>query len=137
MRPRRPRQTQTGAGGTQYVLADRQGSTRVVTSGAGVVTSRRDYEPFGQELGAGVGMRTEAQSYDSADAFRQRYAGMEADEGSGMSHTLWRQYDSASGRWTAPDLYAASMTAADPQSFNRYSHVNNDPVNLQPGKEKK
>jgi hypothetical protein len=46
-----------------------------------------------------------------------------------MNHTLWRKYDSASGRWTTPDPYGGSMTIASPQSFNRYSYVNNDPVN--------
>src|SRR6266850_2004248 len=46
-----------------------------------------------------------------------------------MAHTLWRNYDSLSGRWTGPDPYGGSMTIADPQSLNRYSYVNNDPVN--------
>jgi RHS repeat-associated protein len=61
------------------------------------------------------------------DAARQKYAGMEGDDATGMSHTLWRQYDSFAGRWTAPDPYGGSMSVASPQSFNRYSYVNNDP----------
>jgi RHS repeat-associated protein len=55
---------------------------------------------------------------------------MEKDDASGMAHTLWRKYDSSSGRWTTPDPYGGSMTLSDPQSFNRYTYVNNDPVNL-------
>jgi RHS repeat-associated protein len=54
---------------------------------------------------------------------------MESDEGSGMGHTLWRNYDSSSGRWASPDPYGGSMTVSDPQSFNRYTYVNDDPVN--------
>jgi RHS repeat-associated protein len=54
---------------------------------------------------------------------------MEGDEATGMAHTLWRQYDSLSARWTAPDPYGGSMAIADPQSFNRYTYVNNNPVN--------
>lgn len=46
-----------------------------------------------------------------------------------MCHTLWRQYDSRSGRWSAPDPYGGSMNINSPQSFNRYAYVNNDPVN--------
>ena len=46
-----------------------------------------------------------------------------------MGHTLWRQFDSLSARWTTPDPYSGSMELASPQSFNRYSYVNNDPVN--------
>jgi RHS repeat-associated protein len=118
----------TGAGGTQYVFADHQGSTRVVTSPTGGVISRQDYQPFGEELGA-VGMRSSDSSYGAANSARQKFAGMEKDDVSGMSHTLWRKYDGMSGRWTSPDPYDATMTIGDPQSFNRYAYVNNDPVN--------
>jgi RHS repeat-associated protein len=55
---------------------------------------------------------------------------METDEATNMAHTLWRKYDGQSGRWTSPDPYGGSMTTADPQSFNRYTYVNNDPVNI-------
>ena len=118
-----------GPGGTSYVMSDHQGSPRVVTNTSGAVISRHDYLPFGEELGT-VGMRTSGQGYGAADAARQKYAGMESEDGSGMATTLWRKYDSSSGRWTSPDPYAASMTIANPQSFNRYSYVGNDPVNM-------
>lgn len=115
-------------GGTNYIFSDQQGSTRVVTSQSGGVLARHDYQPFGEEIYSGVGMR--GQGYGAGDAVRQKFAGMEKDEASGMSHTLWRQYDSLSGRWTAPDPYGGSMSVGNPQSFNRYSYVDNDPVNL-------
>jgi RHS repeat-associated protein len=99
-----------------------------VTNQSGAVISRQDYEPFGGELGA-VGMRSVDSTYGGGNSVRQKYAGMEQDESSGMAHTLWRKYDSQSGRWTSPDPYGGSMTIADPQSFNRYTYVNNDPVN--------
>jgi RHS repeat-associated protein len=47
-----------------------------------------------------------------------------------LDETLWRKYDSSSGRWTTPDPYNGSMTIADPQSFNRYAYVGNDPINF-------
>ncbi len=117
------------ANGTQYVMSDHQGSTRAVMNNAGAVVSRHDYLPFGEEVYANVGMRSTGQDYNVGDGVRQRYAGMETDDATGMAHTLWRNYDSLSGRWTAPDPYGGSMTVADPQSFNRYSYVNNDPAN--------
>jgi hypothetical protein len=46
-----------------------------------------------------------------------------------MAHTLWRKQDNWSGRWTSPDPYGGSMSTADPQSFNRDTYCNNDPVN--------
>ena len=114
--------------GTQYIFSDHLGSPRTITSTSGSVISRHDYLPFGEELGA-IGMRTPGQGYGGVDGVRKKYAGMENDDATGMSHTLWRQYDSYSGRWTAPDPYDGSMTIADPQSFNRYTYVNNNPVN--------
>jgi RHS repeat-associated protein len=118
--------------GTSYIFADHQGSTRVVMGkdAAGQMTlSRHDYEPFGSELQAGVGLRTSTQGYGASDSARQKYAGMETDDGSSLEHTLWRKYDAQSGRWTSPDPYGGSMTIASPQSFNRYAYVNNDPIN--------
>ena len=122
---------------TSSLMADRQGSTRVLMNAAGVVTSRHDYFPFGEELGAGTGapgsptgMRTAAQGYSAADNVRQRYADTRLDDATGLDHTLWRKLETRSGRWTTPDPYGRSMKALDPQSFNRYAHVNNDPVNF-------
>jgi RHS repeat-associated protein len=54
---------------------------------------------------------------------------MEAGDSTGESHTLWREYDSLSARWAAPDPYSGSMELTSPQTLNRYSYVNNDPVN--------
>ena len=122
-------QPSAGPGGTNYLMSDHQGSPRVVTNGSGTVVSRHDYLPFGEELNAGVGLRNSNQGYGGADAARQKYAGMESDDGSGMATTLWRKYDSSSGRWTSPDPYGGSMSTGNPQSFNRYSYVVNDPVN--------
>ncbi len=122
-------QPQTGTGGTKYLMSDVQGSTRVLTDGGGTVIARRDYQAFGGEIGANVGLRTPGQKYDVSDSNRQRFALTERDA-TGLEHTWWRKYDSSSGRWTTPDPYNGSMSIGDPQSFNRYSYVKNDPVNL-------
>jgi RHS repeat-associated protein len=115
--------------GTRYVMGDPQGSTRVVMTSSGAVVSRHDYLPFGEEVPATVGMRAGTPGYSQQDGARKKYAGMEGDDATGMSHTLWREYDNRSARWTAPDPYGGSMELASPQTFNRYSYVNNDPVN--------
>ncbi|HEX7316775.1 MAG TPA: RHS repeat-associated core domain-containing protein [Pyrinomonadaceae bacterium] len=120
-------------GGTQYVMADQQGTPRVVMRAAPVggdlVLARRDYLPFGEDAPSGLGPRTPAQGYAADDHMRHKYAGMERDDATGMSHTLWREYDNRSARWTAPDPYGGSLVVTNPQSFNRYNYVNNDPVN--------
>jgi RHS repeat-associated protein len=120
---------QSTTNGTQYVTNDHQGSPRVITSAAGTVMARHDYLPFGEELAAGVGMRTSGQAYGGLDGVQKKYAGMEKDGATGLSHTLWRKYDQTSGRWTSTDPYGGSMSVQDPQSFNRYTYVDNDPVN--------
>jgi RHS repeat-associated protein len=120
--------TTTANGGTQYIFNDQQGSPRAITSTSGVIVARHDYVAFGDELGT-VGMRTAGQGYGGNDASRKKYASMEKDEATGMSHTLWRKFDSLSARWTTPDPFGGSMELSSPQSFNRYAYVNNDPVN--------
>jgi RHS repeat-associated protein len=54
----------------------------------------------------------------------------ERDSETGLDHAWWRKHENLSGRWTSPDPYNRSMATADPQSFNRYSYVGNDPVNF-------
>jgi RHS repeat-associated protein len=113
----------------KYVLQDHQGSTRVLMNNSGVV-ARHDYLPFGEEIGAGVGLRTTGQTYNATDTNRQKYGLTERDDSSGLDHTPWRKLDSLSGRWTSPDPYSGSMEVANPQTFNRYAYVQNDPVNF-------
>jgi hypothetical protein len=40
-----------------------------------------------------VGMPAGVAGYDHEVGVRQKYAGMEGDDATGMSHTLWREYD--------------------------------------------
>ncbi|HJT29925.1 MAG TPA: RHS repeat-associated core domain-containing protein [Pyrinomonadaceae bacterium] len=119
----------TVSGGTQYILNDAQGSPRLLSNPQGVVVARHDYLPFGEDVLNAVGMRTSVSGYGGTDALRQKFAGMETNEATGMAHTLWRQYDSLSARWTAPDPYNGSIERSSPQTLNRYTYVNNDPVN--------
>jgi hypothetical protein len=71
-----------------FVTSNYQGSTSVVTDNAGSLVSRHDYLPFGEELGASVGSRTATQGFSQSDNVRQKYAGMETDDATGMNHTL-------------------------------------------------
>ncbi|MEK6280518.1 MAG: RHS repeat-associated core domain-containing protein [Acidobacteriota bacterium] len=119
----------SGGGGLKYVMQDIQGSTRAVMSGGSVV-ARHDYLPFGEEIGAGTGLRASGQGYGATDTNRQKYALTERDDVTGLDHTWWRKYENTAGRWTSPDPYLGSMSEGNPQSFNRYSYVGNDPVDF-------
>jgi len=120
----------SGAGSIKYLFTDRQGSTRAITDVAGIVQGRLDYTAFGEEIGAGVGMRTTAQGYGNGSPTRQKYALTERDEATELDHTDWRKNENRAGRWTSPDPYKGSMSLGDPQSFNRYAYTQNDPVNF-------
>ena len=115
------------------MLLDPLGSPRAImdngTYGSSSVIARHDYLPFGEEIWANTGMRTSAQGYNVTDKVRQKFALLERDDVTGLDHTKWRKYESTSGRWTSPDPASGSMSLTNPQSLNRYTYTNNDPMN--------
>ncbi len=122
--------TPSDEGGVKYLLTDWQGSTRAIVSNSGFVQARMDYQAFGEEISAGVGMRTTAQGFGANQDLKDRYALTRNDEATGLNHTPWRKQEQKAGRWTSPDPYKGSLNAGNPQSFNRYCHVKNDPINF-------
>lgn len=55
---------------TAYLTTDHLGSPRVITDQTGQVTARRDFMPFGEELGVGVSGRTESLKYSNTGTDR-------------------------------------------------------------------
>jgi RHS repeat-associated protein len=117
-------------GGVKYMLSDWQGSTRAVLNNTGVVNARMDYTAFGEEINSGIGQRTTQQGFGANNNLRNKYALTERDEATGLDHTWFRKNESKAGRWTSPDPYNGSMSLGNPQSFNRYSYVENQPTNF-------
>jgi len=104
-------------------------ATKCQTENDGHVVARTDHQAFGEEIGVGVGLRKIEQGYSADKATRQGYGLTENDESSGQQHTWFRKLETQAGRWTSPDPYKGSMQLGDPQSFNRFAYVLNDPVN--------
>ena len=121
------------SGGVKYMLLDPLGSPRAImdngTYGSSSVIARHDYLPFGEEIWANTGMRTPAQGYNVTDKVRKKFALLERDDVTGLDHTKWRKYESIAGRWTSPDPAGGSMSLENPQTLNRYTYANNDPMN--------
>jgi RHS repeat-associated protein len=117
---------------TSYLTSDGLGSVRVITDALGQVVSRRDFMPFGEELNAGIGGRSETQKYSGAgqDNVRKRFTGYEKDTETGLDFAEARYYNNAHGRFTAVDPLLASGKSGNPQSFNRYAYTMNNPTNL-------
>jgi RHS repeat-associated protein len=117
-----------GNGGVSYVLQDWQGSVRASVNANGFIQARFDFTAFGEEISLGVGMRSIEQGYSGDATTRQGY-GLTEKDSSGLNHTWFRKQEQRAGRWTSPDPYKGSMNLGNPESFNRYSYVENDAVN--------
>ncbi|MDH3531123.1 MAG: hypothetical protein OEQ28_16310 [Acidobacteriota bacterium] len=115
-------------GGTKYYISDWQGSVRAIVNQSGFVVSRTDYQAFGEKINAGIGGRTVGQGFGSYFDSKIGYAMTKSDQATGLNHSNWRKQNGQSGRWTSPDPYSGSMNLLNPQSFNRYSYVINDPI---------
>jgi RHS repeat-associated protein len=63
-------------------------------------------------------------------SLRQKFTGQERDAESGLDYFLARCYASGQGRFTSVDPLLASARAGNPQSWNRYAYVINNPLRL-------
>jgi RHS repeat-associated protein len=115
---------------TSYVVTDTLQSVQAVTNAQGQITSRRDFMPFGEELYAGTPNRTEALKYSQSgeDNIRKRFTGYEKDTETGLDFAEARYYNNQHGRFTAVDPLLSSGKSANPQTFNRYIYVMNQPL---------
>lgn len=68
-------------------------------------------------------------STQCADATEHHFTGKERDTESGNDYFGARYYSSSMGRWMSPDLPFADQDPANPQSWNLYGYVRNNPLN--------
>jgi RHS repeat-associated protein len=101
---------------TTYYSGDQIGSARMLTDYGGWPVSSATYYPFGPE------------PTPPGDNNHYRFTGLERDQESGLDHATFRQLSSTQGRWMSPDPYDGSMNPSNPQSFNRYNYVSNNPL---------
>jgi RHS repeat-associated protein len=102
---------------TVAVAMDRLGSVRVRTDVInGQITEVSNYFPFGEEQTA-------------TSQKRMKFATYYREDNTGLDYAMHRYYSSLQGRFLTPDPYEGSANPANPQSWNRYAYVLNDPVN--------
>lgn len=119
-----------------YLSQDSLGSTRLVTERSGVVRQRLDFLPFGAPLTASSGDNGRslifdgltASTYTTAGATTRQYTGKERDAETGLDYFGARYMSAAMGRFTSPDEPLFDQFAGDPQSWNLYSYVRNNPL---------
>ncbi|MFZ0748655.1 MAG: RHS repeat-associated core domain-containing protein, partial [Pyrinomonadaceae bacterium] len=102
-----------------WVHQDPVTKSQRITNSGGSVTSTIDLDPWGGET-----------SRSSNQAFQpQRYTTYTRDSNGG-DDAMFRRYQSNWTGFSQPDPYDGSYNLTDPQSFNRYAYVQNDPVNF-------
>ena len=139
---------QNGSAEIKWLVTDHLGSTRMVIDETGSLAGikRHDYLPFGEELFAGVGIRSASLGY-GADSTRQKFTSKERDAETGLDYFLARYFSSVQGRFTSPDEFKGgpdelwvlgsgdpekqALVYADvtnPQSLNKYQYCFNNPL---------
>jgi RHS repeat-associated protein len=113
--------SQTQAPQTSYLTNDTLGSPRVTTDSSGNVVSRRDFRPYGEEI---------ARANQGTDKIRQKFTSYERDNETELDFAQARFYNSKTGRFNTVDPLMASADIINPQTFNRYIYVGNNPVNI-------
>lgn len=116
----------------RWLVTDQLGTPRIVLDQSGSLTAvrRHDYLPFGEELPIGVGGRTTGEGYAGDDGVRQQFTQKERDIETGLDYFGARYYASMQGRFTSVDPLASSAKLTNPQTWNRYAYVLNNPLRL-------
>jgi len=118
--------------GTMYLTGDMLGSTRLVTNSLGTAINCYDYMPFGEDIPSGVGPRGSCYPTGvypaTPDVLSDKFTGKERDAESGLDYFGARYLSSAQGWWTSPDAPFADQRPEDPQSWNMYAYVRNNPL---------
>ncbi len=115
---------------TCYVMPDHLGSTRVMMdqNGNAVAGGCHDYLPFGEEIYSPVGQRPTS-CYPANFKSGMLFTGKERDMESGLDYFGARYFSGAQGRFTSPDpLHFHAEMLTDPQRFNLYAYVRNNPL---------
>jgi RHS repeat-associated protein len=107
------------SGFAYYRHSDWLGSSRLASTPGRAVYYDGAYAPFGE-------------SYAETGTTDRSFTGQNQDTVSGLDDFMFREYSaSQQGRWISPDpagLAAVDMT--NPQSWNRYAYVGNNPLNF-------
>ncbi|MCX6544506.1 MAG: RHS repeat-associated core domain-containing protein [Acidobacteria bacterium] len=101
-----------------YYHLDALGSVRVVTDQTGQVVARHDFLPFGEEWNPPGNAKE-----------KKLFTGHERDADTGLDYFGARYYRPQVGRFTTIDpVYTWSENLVDPQRWNRYAYVRNNPL---------
>ena len=99
-----------------YRHADWLGSARFASSAGETEVYDRAFAPYGE-------------SYAGGGPYDLDFTGQTQDQMTGLYGFLYRHYNPVQGRWISPDpLGLGAADSANPQSWNRYAYVSNNPL---------
>ncbi|HKG48728.1 MAG TPA: S8 family serine peptidase [Pyrinomonadaceae bacterium] len=104
-------------GGVYWVHQDPIVKSKRLTNSAGSVVSTIELDPWGGETNRSI-----------AETFQPRKFTSYERDAIGSDEAMHRRYNRWWSRFEQPDPYEGSYNLEDPQSFNRYAYVQNDPV---------
>ena len=108
--------------GLFYNHADWLGTERVRTNSSATAIEWCTDTPYGMNLTC---------TNPQADLSPMHFTGLQLDPETGMSHTLNRQYPMNLARWLTPDPAGLkAVKLQDPQTWNMYAYVRNNPTTL-------
>lgn len=112
---------------TRWLVTDHLGTPRIITDQTGSLAgiTRHDYLPFGEENFAGS---VRAGNGYQSEGVRQKFTGYERDAETSLDFAQARYYSNLLGRFTSVDPFDGSASLSEPQSWNRYSYVANQPT---------
>ncbi len=102
-----------------WVHQDPVAKSKRVTDSSGNVISTVELDPWGGDT-----------ARSSNEGFQPRRFNTYDRDGNASDDAMHRRYNRWHLRFDQPDPYDGSYDMTNPQSFNRYTYVQNDPVNL-------
>ncbi len=120
--------TSASTGSIKYFHYDHLGSVVAVSDAAGSVVERRSFDPWGRARSLNGAAGTGELPGGLAAATDRGFTLHEHLEGLGLVHMNARVYDPQLARFTSADPIV--QQPYDAQTFNRYSYVQNRPLDL-------
>ena len=108
------------SGNVHYYIADHLGTARMEIDTNNEVISDCTYAPFGEQANCSV----------SDPNNHYKFTGKERDSESNLDYFGARHMSSPMGRFTAPDPSVLSVLPKNPQTWNRYGYVYNNPFSF-------
>ena len=110
--------TNSGIATVHYYISDHLGSSSLVVNSNGAVEEEEMFYPYGGERWT-----------SGNDPNHYKFTGKERDSETGLDYSGARYYGSSLARFITPDAKLMSVRhLMDPQKWNRYAYVHNNPL---------